>query len=42
MPLMPSTVGMLDVGEGAIGFRARHDRIGPFARGEQGRRAQGV
>jgi hypothetical protein len=41
MPLTPSTVGMLDVGEGTIGSRARHNCIGPFARGDQARRAQG-
>ena len=41
MPLTPSTVGMLDGGEGAIGSRAWYTCISPFARGEQAHRAQG-
>jgi len=40
-PLTPSTKGMLDGGEGTTGPRARQPCIGPFAHGDQARRAQG-
>jgi len=40
-PLTPSTKGMLDGGEGTTGLRARQPCIGPFAHGDQARRAQG-
>jgi len=40
-PLTPSTVGMLDGGEGTTDARARQPCTGPFAHGEQARRAQG-
>lgn len=39
-PLTPSTVGMLDGGEGAANLRTRQPCIGPFAHGDQARRAQ--
>ena len=39
-PLTPSTKGMLDGGEGTTGRRARQPCIGPFAHGDQARRAQ--
>ncbi len=40
-PLTPSTKGMLDGGEGTTASRARQLCIGPFAHGDQARRAQG-
>ena len=40
-PLTPSTKGMLDGGEGTTGLRSRQPCIGPFAHGDQARRAQG-
>jgi hypothetical protein len=40
-PLTPSTAGMLDGGEGTATSRARQPCIGPFAHGDQARRAQG-
>ena len=40
-PLTPSTKGMLDGGEGTTDFRARQPCTGPFAHGDQARRAQG-
>ncbi len=40
-PLTPSTKGMLDGGEGTTGSRTRQPCIGPFAHGDQARRAQG-
>ena len=39
-PLTLSTKGMLDGGEGTTGRRARQPCIGPFAHGDQARRAQ--
>lgn len=41
LPLTPSTTGMLDGGEGTTGPRTRHPCLGPFAHGDQARRAQG-
>ena len=40
-PLTPSTKGMLDGGEGATDPRSSQPCIGPFAHGDQARRAQG-
>ena len=40
-PLTPSTAGMLDGGEGASSTRPPQPCIGPFALGDQARRAQG-
>ena len=40
-PLTPSTAGMLDGGEGAVGLTGTTACIGPFAQGDQARRAQG-
>ena len=40
-PLTPSTKGMLDGGEGTTDLRDCQPCIGPFAHGDQARRAQG-
>ncbi len=40
-PLTPSTKGMLDGGEGTADARTRQPCTGPFAHGDQARRAQG-
>ena len=39
-PLTPSTVGMLDAGEGAGDDRPRYHCTGPFAHGDNAHRAQ--
>jgi transposase len=40
-PLTPSTAGMLGGGEGTADLRPRQPCTGPFAHGDQARRAQG-